>query len=146
MSEHDASRNPYQPSGVEAPALVEQTAAPTRPPRSVLRIILLALLPAGLVYAAFVDGYRQSILDVVSMLLLSTLALWWQWVDSDRRGIRLGSFLPVLVILLQPLGMLLYAIKAGRWGWWRIFGGYVLVYVGYSAWVIGLMMFFHGRS
>jgi hypothetical protein len=131
--------DPYR-APIQTGPLIEEGAIPPPKPKPHLRLTLLALACNGIVFVLFnqLGSLPERVLDLAHVLAVSTLLLWWQWHDSERRGIRLGSCIPVIVLLAQPVGMLIYAIKAGRWGWWRLFGSYILVYLVYVAWFAGI--------
>jgi hypothetical protein len=55
-----------------------------------------------------------------------TASLWIMYADATRVGARIGPLLPVLTIVLNPIGWLVYAIKSRGLGFWRVFSCYLL--------------------
>lgn len=67
---------------------------------------------------------------VVGVLTFGTCALWWLYEDSKRLNRQMGSFTTVIVLLLQPLGMLIWLLRSRKWFGLVAFLVYLIVLFG----------------
>jgi hypothetical protein len=80
----------------------------------------------SLITGTFVWLHSQRA-SIVMAILFSGFALWWIARDAIRCQVRIGSYIPVVAILFQPLGMLMWFIKTRKGKGISAFAMYVVI-------------------
>ncbi len=94
--------------------------------------IIIACAAASLL--GLLSWYIEDKLIVVCYLItLGTCALWWTYRDSRRLNRPIGTFVPVIILLIQPVGMLIWFAKSRRWKGLVAFLAYLGVFACVSA-------------
>lgn len=62
----------------------------------------------------YVDATFRSAFGVFSSIMLALGIFWWTLVDARFRKFELSTVYKVLVLLLAPIGVLLYAFKSRK--------------------------------
>ena len=68
----------------------------------------------------------------LAAIIFTSFNLWWQWRDAQRLGVPSGAWIPALLILLNPLGMLLWLIRSRGLRGLPAFAVYLLAVVGFN--------------
>ena len=80
-----------------------------------LVFILSVLFFVGLIEVnPYIDASFQSIYGAFSSIMLALGIFWWTIVDARFRNFELSILYKVLVLLLAPIGVLLYAFKSRK--------------------------------
>jgi hypothetical protein len=70
--------------------------------------------------------FGERSLMLLSAFITSSAALFHIYRDSRRIKYSIGSFIPVAVILLQPVGVLWYGIGSRGWRFYKVIISYAI--------------------
>jgi hypothetical protein len=75
---------------------------------------------------ALSDVFGERSLMLLSAFITSSAVLFHIYRDSKRMKYSIGSFIPVVVILLQPIGVLWYGIRSRGWRFYKVVLNYAI--------------------
>lgn len=89
--------------------------------------IMIALVVSVLVgMSGWLPHARQ--VEILSKLIFAGCGLTWVLLDAERRGVRVGNWMGLLVLVLAPIGLLVWFITYWRTRFWLP----LLIYIGCS--------------
>ena len=90
----------------------------------IIHLGALALLGYILGLLLFTASWKMN--NWITTVIFTTVTLSWIIKDAATRQVRLGAFLPVAILLVCPIGVLWYGVKARGWAFWRPVGYFIL--------------------